>query len=324
MKHTDKKWYILQPIYGGKWSIPDKNTSWSNDCNITLGKLLQAPANHFSNNDIDFSADIYFIIIFGIDHYEKELELIKKLKSLGKKVILTFSADMRFLTGEGLLGHTGINYTDLCAEADLIISGVPDHIKIYGRYEYKTISMGVFLERMNFSNPSIKKDIDILMTGSIFRNEPTLSFGLELMSMLKQKYPNKKISYPTKYKQLLQSKYPLIDFIDADSYMYNQGLVPLLQRSKVYINPELRPNPGRAMIESFYCRVPYICSGMSYPSKYIPDFTYHYMNFEDIINQYEKILNIDSNEIMHKAEQLAEQDYFDNAIVRIMQRLYSD
>jgi hypothetical protein len=322
MRYSDKKWYILQPVYGGKWGIPDKGLPWSNDCNITLGKLLQAPGGHFSNDDIDFTADIYFMIIFGVGHYEKEIELIKKLKSLGKKVILTFSADMRFLTGEGLLGDTGINYTDLCAEADLIISGVPEHIKIYGRSEHKTISMGVFLERLNFSTPYDQKDIDILMTGSIFRNEPTLSFGLELMSMLKDKYPDKKIAYPTKYKQLLQSKYPTIDFIDADNYMYDKGLVPLLQRSKVYINPELRPNPGRAMIEAFYCRVPYICSSMSYPSKYILDFTYDYMNFEVILNQYERILNSNQTEIIQKAEQLAEEDYFDKAIVRIMSRLY--
>lgn len=322
MKYTDKKWYILQPVYGGKWGIPDKNIPWSNDCNITLGKLLQAPGNHFSNDDIDFDADIYYMIIFNTDHYEKELELIKKLKSLGKKVILTFSADMRFLTGEGLLGHTGINYTDLCAEVDLIISGIPEHIKIYGRYQHKVLSMGVFLERLNFST-NIEKDIDILVTGSIFRNEPTLSFGLELMSLLKERYPDKKIVYPTKYKQVLQSRYPTIEFIDADLYMYNTGLVPLLQRSNIYINPELRPNPGRAMIEAFYCRVPYICSSMSYPSKYIPDFTYDNMNLEHIVNQYDKMLHSDRDEIIKKAEQLVEEDYFENAIVRIMDRLYS-
>jgi hypothetical protein len=158
---TDKKWYILQPVYGGKWGVPDKNTPWSNDCNIALGRLLQAGGNHFSNDDIDMTADIYYMIIFNTDHYEKELEVIRKLRAKGSKVILTFSADMRFLTGEGLLGSTGINYTDICAEADLIISAVPDHIKLYGRYQYKVISMGVFLERLNFSSINDIKDIDI-------------------------------------------------------------------------------------------------------------------------------------------------------------------
>jgi len=324
IKHSDKRWYILQPVYGGKWSIPDASLPWTNDCNIALGRLLQAPASHFSNEDIDLTADIYYMIIFNVDHYEKELELIKKLKSLNKKVILTFSADMRFLTGEGLLGHQGINYTDLCAEADLVISGVPENIKFYGRYQHKVISMGVFLERLNFSNSVLPKDIDILMSGSIFRNEPSLSFALELMCILKEKYPDKKISYPTRHKWLLQPRYPQIDFIEAEDYMYNTGLVPLLQRSKVYINPELRPNPGRAMIEAFYCRVPYICSSMSYPAKYIPDFTYDNMNFDTIINQYEMLINSDLTKIMRTAEELAEEDYFDNAIQRIMDRLYPE
>jgi hypothetical protein len=324
ISYKDKKWLILQPVYGGKWDIPDANLPWTNDCNIGLGRLLQASGNHFSNNDIDMSCDIYYMIIFNVDHYEKELELIKKLKSLNKKVILTFSADMRFLTGEGLLGHTGINYTDLCAEADLIISGVPEHIRFYGRYQHKVISMGVFLERLNFHNEGIEKDIDILMTGSIFRNEPSLSFGLELMCLLKEKYPDKRIVYPTKHKELLAPKYSQLDLIDADAYMYSTGLVPLLQRTKIYINPELRPNPGRAMIEAFYCRVPYICSSMSYPSKWMPDFTYDCMDFNKILEQYDKVINTDTNWIIKKAETLVEDDYFDKAIQKIMNRLYPE
>ena len=322
VKYTDKKWLILQHVWGGQWEVPDANIPWTNDCNIALGKLLRSPANHFANDNIDMNADIYFMIIVGTDYYKEEIALIKKLKANGAKVIIGFSSDMRFLTGEGLLGPTGINYTDLCREADVVVSGLPAHLKVFGRYQHKVIDYGVCLERVNFSKPYEERDIDILMSGSIFRNEPTLSFGLELMAMLKEKYPDKRIVYPTKYRKLLQPKYPQIEFLDADDYMYNTGLVPLLQRSKIYINPEARPNPGRAMIESFYCRTPYICSTLSYASKYYPNYTYDYLNFDNIVDLYGKFLEADRAEIIKKSEELAEEDYFDNAIKVWMEKLY--
>jgi hypothetical protein len=322
--YKDKKWYILQPVYGGKWGIPDINTPWTNDSNITLGKLLQAPANHFSNDDIDFSADIYILIIFGTGHYPKELELIKKLKSLNKKIIIAFSADDRFQTGAGLLNSDGLNYTDLCSEADLIWSALPAHIKVYGRYQHKVIDMGIFLERVNFSLPYENRDIDILLSGSIYRHEPSLSYTLELMCMLKEKYPEKRIVYPTMYHELLTPLYPQIEFLVPDEYMYKQGMVPLLQRTKIYINPENRPNPGRAMVEAFYCRTPYVCSRHSYAAKYYPDFTYDYFDLIHMVEQYEKILESDRDSIIKKSEQLAENDYFENKIQEIMNRLYPE
>jgi hypothetical protein len=46
------------------------------------------------------------------------------------------------------------------------------------------------------------------------------------------------------------------------------------------------------------------------------------MNFENIIDQYDKLLNSNQTEIIQKAEQLAEEDYFDKAIIRIMGRLF--
>ena len=238
INYTDKRWVLIQEIYGGKWGVPDINLPWTNDTNISLAKMLRATGDHFANQDVDLDADIYILVLFGTEDYEQ-------------------------------------------------------------------------------------RDIDILLSGSIFRNEATLSFALEIMMMLKEKYPDKRIVYPTQYKSILQPVYPQIEFINASDISFTDGLVPLLKRAKYYINPELRPNAGRAMVESFYCRTPYVCSSLSFPSRYYPDFTYDYMSLEHIVNQYERMLNSDREEIIRKSEKLAEEDYFDKAIIRVMERLYS-
>jgi hypothetical protein len=323
IKYTDKKWVLIQQIYGGKWGVPDINLPWTNDTNISLAKMLRATGDHFANQDVDLDADIYILVLFGTEDYEQKIEFIKKVKAKGAKVILCVSSDMRFLTGEGLLSGTGLNYTHICEQVDMIWSQVPSHVKLYGRYQHKVIDVGVMLEHVNFSLPYEQRDIDILLSGSIFRNEATLSFALEIMMMLKEKYPDKRVVYPTQYKSILQPIYPQIEFINASDISFTDGLVPLLKRAKYYINPELRPNAGRAMVESYYCRTPYVCSSLSFPSRYYPDFTYDCMSLEHIVNQYERMLNSDREEIIRKSEQLAEEDYFDKAIIRVMERLYS-
>jgi hypothetical protein len=212
----------------------------------------------------------------------------------------------------------------MCKEADLVLSGLPSHMRVYGRYQHKVVDFGIFLERVNFSLPYEQRDIDILLSGSIYRGEISLSIAIELMMMLKEKYPEKRIVYPSTWKDIMQPVYPEIEFIDTAPYMYDKGLVPLLQRSKVYINPENRPNPGRAMVEAFYCRTPYVCSRHSYAAKYYPDFTYDYFDLIHMVEQYEKILESDRDSIIKKSEQLAENDYFENKIQEIMNRLYPE
>ncbi len=322
-KYTDKKWLIMQPIQNGRWAVPDINKPWDVDCNIALGKLLRAPASHICNNDIDMTADIYCLLSAYTCFYQQEIDFCKRVRSLGKKVVLFLSTDYKFLTGQDLLSESGILYSDLCNEADLIISGMPSHFKFFGRNQHKVIDMGIFLERVNFSIPYEQRDIDLLLSGSIGRNEITLPFALELMCLLKEKYPNKRIVYPTAKKSILQPKYPQIEFQEAKD-INGQGLVPWLQKSKHYISVDARPGTNRALIESFYSRTPYISSTMCYTSKYYSDFTYDgLVNFETIINQYERLLNSDREDIIRKSEKLAEEDYFDKAIVRVMERLYS-
>lgn len=321
--YRDKKWLIMQPIEGGRWSTPNFNAPWNDDCNIALGKLLQCGASHINNVDIDMTADIYILLSAYTHTYEHEIEFIRKVKANGSKVILSISSDYKFLTGDNLINKNGIIYTALCKEVDIIMSGIPSHMKFFGRYQHKVINMGMFLERVNFSLPYEQRDIDILLSGSINRNEITLAFAIEIMLMLKEKYPDKRIVYPTNRKNILQPLYPEIEFQDAIT-TNNRGLIPWLSKSKVYINPDARPGPGRAIIESFYSRTPYISSTMCYASKYYPDFTYNHMNIEKIVNQYDKLLNSNREEILKKSEQLAEEDYFDNAIQRIMNTLYSD
>lgn len=322
--YRSKKWLIMQPIQNGRWGVPDANRPWDVDCNIALGKLLRASASHVCNTDIDMTADIYCLLSAYTCFYQQEIDFCKKVRSLGKKVVLFLSTDYKFLTGQDLLSDIGILYSDLCNEVDLIVSGMPSHFKFFGRNQHKVIDMSIFLERVNFNIPYEQRDIDILLSGSIGRNEITLPFALELMCMLKEKYPDKRIVYPTAKKHILQSRYPQIEFQEAVD-IQGQGLVPWLQKSKHYISVDVRPGTNRALIESLYSRTPYISSTMCYASKYYQDFTYDgLVNFETIMIQYENILQSDRNEIIQKSEQLAEEDYFDNAIKRIMSRLYPE
>jgi len=142
--------------------------------------------------------------------------------------------------------------------------------------------------------------------------------------MFKDKYPEKRIVYPTNYKQILQPLYPEIDFISHEEYSAGLGLVSLLKKTKVYVNVDVRVTPNRTVLESFYCKTPYISCTSSVTSKYYPDFTYDSMNMEHILNQYDKLINSDREGIIKKSEVLAEPDYFENAIVRIMDRLYPE
>lgn len=323
IKYSDKKWVLMQGVPNGRFNAPPKDTPWTNDTNVALCKMLQANASHVNNNDIDYTADIYILILLETELYERYLEFIKEVHSRGAKVILCVSSDHRFMVGQGLLNSRGINYTDICAEADLIFSQVPESLKLYGRYQSKVIGVGMIPERVNFGLPYDQRDIDILLSGTI-PAELSLSYAIEIMMMLKEKYPDKRIVYPTQYVNILQPRYPSIEFVHVNSVTPGSGLVDLLRRSKHYINPELRPTAGRAMVESFYCRTPYVCSSMSFASKYFPDFTYDNMNLEHIVNQYDKMLNSNRGEIIQKAEQLAEEDYFGNLMIRVMDRLYNN
>lgn len=320
--YKSKKWLIMQPIAGGEWQTPNPNLKWDIDCNVGLGRLLHSGASCVGNARIDMTADIYVMLCAYPHAYEKEIEFMKTVKARGAKVVLCISTDYKFLTGYELMNNNGLLYTALCNEADVIIPGIPSHMKLFGRYQHKVIDMSLFLERLNFSLPYEQRDIDILLSGSIDRNELTLAFALEIMLMLKEKYPEKRIVYPTAKKDILQPLYPQIEFQEVRGIANNQGLVPWLQRSKIYINPDARPGPGRAVIEAFYSRTPYICSTMCYASKYNPNFTYDFINFETIINQYDKLLNSNREEVLSNCEKLAEEDYFDNAIKRLMKKLY--
>jgi hypothetical protein len=323
VKYTDKKWLIMQPVTGGRWDAPNPNMGWTMDCNVNMGRLLQCGASHVCNPDIDMTADIYILLSAHIYFYEQELDFMRRVKANGAKVVLGISTDHKFLTGNDLIDSNGTIYTALCKEADVIMPGIPTNMKFFGRYQHKVVDVsGLFLERLNFSLPYEQRDIDILLTGSLDKNEITLAWAIEIMMMLKEKYPDKKISYPTLRHEVLQHKYPEIDFIDARTLIPDLGLVPLLQRAKIYIHPDPRPGPGRAILESFYCRTPYVSSDMFYHSKYYPDFTYNYMNMEHIIDRYEKISNANREEIIKKSETLAEEDYFENAIARIVAKLY--
>ena len=124
--YRSKRYILMQGVPGGKFNAPSIDHPWTNDTNVALCRMLQANASHVNNPDIDYTADIYFLVLLETELYERYIEFIKQVHSNGGKVILCISSDHRFMVGQGLLNSRGINYTHVCDEVDLIFSQVAE------------------------------------------------------------------------------------------------------------------------------------------------------------------------------------------------------
>jgi len=313
-----EKWLLLQPTHHNG-TIAAANMQWTNDPFLNLSKYLNAPLWNIIDN-VPMNYDIYWVCHFTINDIEKEIELITKVKQQGKKVIVSFSHDMRFLNGEGLLSSNGILYTKLCELADVVCGGVSDKLKIFGRYQNKVIPLGDVLEDLNFSKPYEQRTIDLLISGS--SGEQFLSFGLETLLTIKEKYPEKRIVCLVQlhHKDLifkLRKLYPQIEF----PFEGVINLIQYMKDTKVYYNPELRPRPGRALIEAYYCRVPFISCSSTYFSRFCKEYCYDQMSICDIVDIYDKILQEDTNKIIQKMVERAKFDFIEPVYIRIKQKM---
>ena len=102
----------------------------------------------------------------------------------------------------------------------------------------------------------------------------------------------------------------------------HESLLKNLVNTKVYINPEIRPRGGRALLDAWYCRTPFISCDMTFYSQIFPEFTYNRMHINNIADLYDKVIQSDYNTIISKAEKIMEPLYFDNCIKDLMKRLY--
>lgn len=315
-----KKWTIIQPLRT-QWDIPplerDPNF-YDNNAFYTISRLLRADAYHIDCPVINEDSDIYFLIAFDPALMLKELNFIRKMKAMGKKVVLAFSQDYRFLIGDALVSPEGVLYTDLVKEADLTMAGVSSKLKIYGRYQNKVIEGGPFLEDLNFNAiPHNERKIDVLLSGPV--GEQGFGLVLELMLTIKDRFPNDKIVYSLR---------PGLE--DRKKIMEERGLIVLppplmglIPNSKYYLDSQIRPRPGRVLDECFYCHTPFISHDLTYMSKLYPEFAYTEMNMTHIVDLYEKMKNSDYNVLIQKASEIAKYDHYVNVITRLEERLYA-
>ena len=315
----NKKWVLIQPLET-IWDPPPINAPWNNHPDMNLSRLLQCKAyhiNHVEQGLVPLDADIYFIGDCHIGWLDKEIAFAKKLKELGKKVVVTFSADLRFLIGNCLITAEGTLYTELCEYADVILSGFSADLRAFGRYQHKVFPWGCTLERINLATvPFEKRTIDLVLSGSA--GEECLGMNLELMLMIKERHPEKRIVYFTHepYRKQLEK------YFDRIEVWFEHALWDGLVQAKHYISPEYRPRAGRAIYDAWNYRVPFVTSKFAYHSNLFPEYAFAQMDLDHIADLYDKMLTVPYDKLIVDAEKLAEPEYFDNAYPRLLKVLY--
>jgi hypothetical protein len=315
---ANKKVVILQPSHNhGVKAAQDK--PWDNDSFSNLSRLFNAPLYNITDQDIPLDADIYLICNCFISLLEQEIEFAKKVKSLGKKVIVCFSHDYRFTLGADLMTPNGILYTDLCEVADVIAGGVNTHLNLYGRFQHKVFEMEI-LENLNFSLPYEQRDIDFLTCAQA--SDTSLSLEVELLLLFKEKYPDKKVcclahGNSVEITKKLQARFPQIYFPINEG----QSLLYYMKRAKCFCNVENRPRPGRMLIEAYYCRTPFIGPSCAYFSRLCFEFSYLWFDYDYILEKYEKISKETYNDLVLNMEQTAQFYSIENVEKRIIEKL---
>jgi hypothetical protein len=319
MNLRNKKTVIISALRVLSLHPPEENAPWDNWPDKNMARLTRAPMyhlEHFEQGLLPLDADIYVMCQFDISLIEREIEMCKYLKSLGKKIVIGFSADLRFLIGNCLISPLGTLYTELLEYVDIIMSGIHTNWAIYGRYSHKVMPYGVVVEKLNFSNSNVEKNIDILFGSSC--GDECLGFNLELLLMIKERHPGHRICY-----SITPSIIPQVQkYADRIEFVYGT-LIERLPYTKLYMDAQLRPRSGRSLLEAFYFRVPTISTKWAYHSRFCPDYTFDIMDFGYIADLYDKFLLSDRNAIVIKMEEQAEFDYFDNFWPRLLDRLYA-
>lgn len=312
-----KRWIHINCTNERKRSAPSVDHKWEVHAGINMERLLRADSYDIRQNDIDMSADAYLIINLCIETIERDIALAKDVRKRGAKVVVAFSSDFRFIQGDSLINSKQTMYTELTEHADVILSGMSERCMLFGRHQDKVIYCGCPLERLNMSTKTFEeRNIDLLVSGK--HGEQGRAFAFEICYMIKQKFPDINITY-------CAFPYGQADWTVKFRHYMNfveDKLVNVLPRAKAYACFELRPTCGRPAMEAFYFRTPAIFNALAYHSRLFPDFVYDNLNMQYIVDLYAKMRDSNYHEVIQKAEQLAEYDYFDNFYQRLEKRLW--
>lgn len=297
---------------------PPLDEPWSINVERNFYRLLQAPSWSLARvNEIDPSQfDAFLMPEWNIAWIDAEVALAKRLSEGGCKVVTAYSHDLRFLIGNAMINEeTGTLWTATCEYASLILSGLPEHLHMFGRYEDKVMSFGYPFERMQLGDvPLEDRAIDMLVSSS--SGMENLGYVLELLLFIKEKNPDRRIvfsidpAHAPKYERYADR----IEFVPG-------GLLNYLPHTKVYLNPELRPRAGRAMHEAWICRTPFISASTTYYSKLFPFAAYDKMDMKEINDKYQRLLS-ELDEQMTLANQVAEGEYWDVTYHKLIERLF--
>jgi hypothetical protein len=312
------KWAV-KSVFHNYDAAPNPMEPWSPNVERNYRRLLEADAfgiDYYQNVNLNVY-DAFLVGQFDIAQIDKEVALVKKLKEMGKKVIVAYSHDLRFHIGHALINYdSGTLYTELLKYADIILTGLPEDLHMFGRYQDKCMAVAFPLERLKaVSKPVETRPIDLLVSGSCGMQE--LGWTLELLLTIKERFPDKELyfSIDPAHRKTYQRYEDKIHFIPG-------GLMGWLQQSKFYLNPQMRPTGGRAIFESFYCRVPFISSAWNYYSKLLPQGRYFKPDTEDICNCFKLLIESDYNELVKEMEVKAEPEYFDIIYPQLVKRLF--
>lgn len=318
MNYRDKKWAIILHSGAAAETPPPENAPWTDHAFRNVSRILQAPIYPVKSQNIPDKYDIYLFCSIWIGDMATEIAWSNDIRRRGRKVVLTFSHDSRFVSGHALIDEHGNMYTDLVAASDVTLSGLPESVNMFGRYKDKVISSGGFLERVNLSVPYKKRNIDLLVSG--MRNEDHFGLSAEILLSLIRTFPGRNIVY------CARSKAPcaMNTFFKKHkevSFVYDK-LTSVLPMAKVHLNIDWRPSPGRSVMESWYYRVPTIGYELSYYSKLFPGLSYQHLCIDQILSRCETALKEDHNTLIAKAEGVASTEYYDVLCNKIMHRLY--
>ena len=97
-----------------------------------------------------------------------------------------------------------------------------------------------------------------------------------------------------------------------------------MKSAKFYFNVELRPRPGRAIVEAYYCRVPFISPYTQYFSCLCPEYAFKYVDFTEMMEKYEAIIRADRDELVRDMEARAKNEMFDAVYQRIKEKLWGE
>jgi len=326
--HTDKTIVMVLPKWRAsmvkKYNASPPTNKWTWATNRNTARLLSAEMSYLGDPEMRKDANVYIITINNSHDggADEEISLVRELRGNGAKVVASCSEDSRFCSGIGLIldESSGKLFTDTLGEADIILSGIPEWIKPYGRYQHKVVYVGSFLDVVNLAIPYRKRNIDILVAPE---KEESGRNGLnaEFLLLLLEQFPDSKICYCIRS----SDRPPILDRLARGGVEISSlPLRKLIPRARVMVDLTFRPHSGRSLAEAWYYRTPFVSHIWSYYSRLFPEYSFGAFNMNEIADSCRTIINTNYEHIIRDAEAIAAEEYYYIARHKMMSRLYGE